>query len=209
MEALATLRILPRRGRIAWVSRFRACFAEPPAESPSTRKISVPSADARLQSVSLPGSRTRRVGVFRANARSCFRLSRSSARSTTYSRSALALAGSPVRKWSKWSLTAVSSQPRDGRGGQPILGLALEYRIADEHRQQPAGRAEDVFAGDLGGAFVADELAIGLQPAHQTRHEGRCRAFRLAGSGPCCNRTGTGADRPPARRSPIPRVRRR
>ena len=42
--ALATLRILPRSGRIAWVSRSRACLAEPPAESPSTMKISVPAA---------------------------------------------------------------------------------------------------------------------------------------------------------------------
>ena len=41
--ALATFRILPRSGRIACVSRLRACLAEPPAESPSTRKISVPS----------------------------------------------------------------------------------------------------------------------------------------------------------------------
>ena len=41
--ALATFRILPRSGRIAWVSRSRACLALPPALSPSTRKISVPS----------------------------------------------------------------------------------------------------------------------------------------------------------------------
>ena len=40
--ALATLRILPRSGRIAWVARSRACLAEPPAESPSTMKSSVP-----------------------------------------------------------------------------------------------------------------------------------------------------------------------
>ena len=33
-------RILPRSGMIAWNSRSRACFAEPPAESPSTRNSS-------------------------------------------------------------------------------------------------------------------------------------------------------------------------
>src|SRR5207302_8062081 len=59
-EALATLRILPRNGRIAWVSRSRACLAEPPALSPSTRKISVPAALSRLHSASLPLSRTLR-----------------------------------------------------------------------------------------------------------------------------------------------------
>src|SRR6266481_4809818 len=58
-EALATLRILPRNGRIAWVSRLRACLAEPPALSPSTRKISVPAALSRVQSASFPGSRIR------------------------------------------------------------------------------------------------------------------------------------------------------
>ena len=34
------LRILPRSGITAWNSRSRACFAEPPAESPSTRNSS-------------------------------------------------------------------------------------------------------------------------------------------------------------------------
>ena len=34
-------RILPRSGMIAWNSRSRACLAEPPAESPSTRNSSV------------------------------------------------------------------------------------------------------------------------------------------------------------------------
>jgi hypothetical protein len=42
-EAEATLRILPRRGRIAWFLRSRACLAEPPALSPSTRNSSAPS----------------------------------------------------------------------------------------------------------------------------------------------------------------------
>src|SRR5215472_14856897 len=65
-DALATLRILPRSGRMAWVSRSRACFAEPPALSPSTRKISVPAALPRAQSASLPGRRNLRVAVFGA-----------------------------------------------------------------------------------------------------------------------------------------------
>src|SRR4026208_293700 len=32
--------ILPRRGSTAWIFLSRPCLAEPPAESPSTRKIS-------------------------------------------------------------------------------------------------------------------------------------------------------------------------
>ena len=51
----ATFRILPRRGRMAWVVRSRACLAEPPAESPSTMNSSVPLADWREQSRQLAG----------------------------------------------------------------------------------------------------------------------------------------------------------
>ena len=50
------LRILPRSGMTAWNSRSRACFAEPPAESPSTRKSSQRDGSCRRQSASLPGS---------------------------------------------------------------------------------------------------------------------------------------------------------
>mmetsp|Transcript_37715 Transcript_37715/g.88243 ORF Transcript_37715/g.88243 Transcript_37715/m.88243 type:complete len:261 (-) Transcript_37715:808-1590(-) len=54
-SAFSTLRILPRRGSTACVSRARPCLAEPPAESPSTMKISVRAASALEQSASLPG----------------------------------------------------------------------------------------------------------------------------------------------------------
>ena len=40
MDAFSTFKIFPRIGRIAWNWRFRPIFAEPPAESPSTIKIS-------------------------------------------------------------------------------------------------------------------------------------------------------------------------
>ena len=40
IEAFSTFKIFPRMGRIAWYWRFRPIFADPPAESPSTMKIS-------------------------------------------------------------------------------------------------------------------------------------------------------------------------
>ena len=40
MLAFSTFRILPRMGNIAWNMRLRAILALPPAESPSTMKIS-------------------------------------------------------------------------------------------------------------------------------------------------------------------------
>ena len=35
-RAFSTLRIFPLSGRIAWKRRSRPCFADPPADSPST-----------------------------------------------------------------------------------------------------------------------------------------------------------------------------
>ncbi len=65
-DALSVLSTLPRSGRIACRIRSRPCFAEPPAESPSTMKISVLSRSLDEQSVSLPGSARRaEVAVLR------------------------------------------------------------------------------------------------------------------------------------------------
>ena len=36
IEAFSTFKILPLIGKIAWVKRERPCFADPPAELPST-----------------------------------------------------------------------------------------------------------------------------------------------------------------------------
>lgn len=55
-DAFCTLRILPRIGSSAWYSLFRASFAVPRAESPSTMNSSVPSTSFDRQSASLVGS---------------------------------------------------------------------------------------------------------------------------------------------------------
>ena len=55
IRAFSTLMIFPRSGRIAWKLDWRAMIAEPPAESPSTRKISVLAGSRSEQSASLPG----------------------------------------------------------------------------------------------------------------------------------------------------------
>mmetsp|Transcript_12065 Transcript_12065/g.37212 ORF Transcript_12065/g.37212 Transcript_12065/m.37212 type:complete len:257 (+) Transcript_12065:233-1003(+) len=55
-SARSTLRILPRSGSTACVRRSRPCLVDPPAESPSTMKISVDSRSRSEQSDSLPGS---------------------------------------------------------------------------------------------------------------------------------------------------------
>ena len=53
IRAFSTLMILPRSGRIAWKLDWRAIMAEPPAESPSTTKISVLAGSRSEQSCEL------------------------------------------------------------------------------------------------------------------------------------------------------------
>ena len=109
MEALATFKIFPLNGKMAWVTRSRPCLAEPPAESPSTIKISVSSAAACEQSASLPGSLSRLVGVLRYCTFSSLRFFLSSALSMTYSSNAEAFSGSEDNQWSNESLMAFST----------------------------------------------------------------------------------------------------
>ena len=61
----STLSIFPQRGRIAWNPRSRPCFAVPPAESPSTRKISHIEASLLEQSASFPGKPSDSKAPFR------------------------------------------------------------------------------------------------------------------------------------------------
>ena len=54
-RAFSTFKILPFKGRIAWVRRSRPCLAEPPAESPSTKNNSDCAGSFSWQSANLPG----------------------------------------------------------------------------------------------------------------------------------------------------------
>ena len=50
-------------------------------------------------------------------------------------------------------------------GGELVLGLALEFRLADEHRQHGAGAVHHVFGGDRCGALaLAGAFGVILQP---------------------------------------------
>ena len=61
---LNTFSIFPLKGSIACNSLFRACFAEPPALSPSTINNSVPSIFLLEQSTNFPGSLCRSLNDF-------------------------------------------------------------------------------------------------------------------------------------------------
>ena len=59
-------------------------------------------------------------------------------------------------------------------GGEPVLGLALEFRLADEHREHGAGAGHHVVRGDRGGALaLADTLGVILQPAGERGAQAR------------------------------------
>lgn len=71
IEDFWTLRILPRIGRSAWNSEFRASFAVPRAESPSTMKSSLRSTSSLRQSASFAGSEEVSSAVLRRCASLC------------------------------------------------------------------------------------------------------------------------------------------
>ena len=158
-EALATLRILPRSGSMAWLSRLRACLAEPPALSPSTMKISVPCLEFMLQSASLPGSRSLRVALCRPISFSRLRLRRSSAWSMAQSSSLLACCGLSASQWSKASRTALSTM----RVASWVASLSLVWPWNSGSRMNTDSMAAAVpstsSAVICAGAPVADALA--------------------------------------------------
>ena len=58
-------------------------------------------------------------------------------------------------------------QPRGVGAGQPVLGLALELRVADEHREHDLGAGDDVLGLDVLGLLLADQLAEGADALGQ------------------------------------------
>ena len=59
-------------------------------------------------------------------------------------------------------------------GGEAVLGLALEFRLAHEHREHDGSSHHHVFRGDGGGALaLADALGVVFQAAqHRAAHAG-------------------------------------
>ncbi len=63
---------------------------------------------------------------------------------------------------------------RAGLGaGQPVLGLALELRLADEQAEHQLGAADDVVGGDVARALLPHQLAERADALHQCRAQAR------------------------------------
>jgi hypothetical protein len=137
-SAPATLRILPRSGRTAWLARSRACLALPPAESPSTMKIRRPGSGDSGAVGQLAGQAQLAHGrlavdfLFLAAAQALLGALDDPVEQ-------LGGLGEAASQWSNGSRSAVSTM-RWLRRRQLVLGLADEFRLADEHRQHRRAR---------------------------------------------------------------------
>ena len=110
MRAFSTFRILPRSGRMAWNERSRPCLADPPAESPSTRKSSQVAGSSMEQSASLPGRTALSRPVFlRTRSRALRAASRARAALAAFSMIPFATPGcSPRNSPRCWLMTCLT-----------------------------------------------------------------------------------------------------
>ncbi len=120
MRLFSTLMILPRSGSTACVLRSRACFAEPPAESPSTMNSSASVGSRTVQSASLPGRVEFSSADFRrVRSRALRAASRARAASTAFWRIRRASPGFSSRNSPSLRLTVSFTKP--STGGLPSL----------------------------------------------------------------------------------------
>jgi hypothetical protein len=143
IDALSAFSALPRSGRIACRARSRPCLADPPAESPSTTKISLSSRPGFVQSLNLPGSvRRDEVALFRVTSAWAARLA-SRARAARMIRATIASA--VVLVW----FSQCSSAGRTTESTMAVtsglfsgLSSVLKLRLLEEDAQH----AVDAFA---------------------------------------------------------------
>ena len=162
-------------GRIAWVLRLRACLAEPPALSPSTMNNSVPSGSSRRAVGELAGE----AELAGAGGGLALDLALGAAAEALLhplddraeqGAAAVHIVGEVMVEM---VADGILDEARGLEAGEAVLGLALEVRVADEHRQHQLDAVEDVVGGDLLGLLVADQLAEGADALGQGAAEAR------------------------------------
>ncbi len=112
IRARSVLSTFPKSGKIAWNLRSRPCFADPPAESPSTINNSEISGSFDWQSAKVPGRVAPSRAPFLITASLAARAAkRARAASITLSITFLASCGCSSRKVSKPSLVIEEANP--------------------------------------------------------------------------------------------------
>src|ERR1044072_2526261 len=160
-RAFSTFRSVPFSASIACVRRSRPCFAEPPAESPSTRNISDSAGSRSWQSASLPGRPARSSAPLR---RVISRALRADSR-----------AGVFLQELVELGADRGLDDALDLRGDQLVLRLRGELRVGHLHRQDRRQSFARAFAGGrdlvLRGELLFDVVVKGpCQRAAETRH---------------------------------------
>jgi hypothetical protein len=151
---------------MAWNSLSRPILAEPPAESPSTRKISLRSTSVDSQSVSLPGSTATPEPFF---SRPSARHACGPAPGDHQFGQLLAVVDMLVEPQLQRRTAERGHQTHGVAAVQALLDLALELRIEHLGRQHEDGAREHVFGHQLDALgqqrVHLDEALDGLEQA--------------------------------------------
>ena len=180
MRLFSTLMILPRSGSTAWVLRSRACFAEPPAESPSTMKSSASAGSRTEQSASLPGRvEFSSADLRRVRSRALRAASRARAASTAFCRMRRALARVLLEELAELAVDGLLDQALDRRVAELRLRLPLELGIAKLHRDHRGEPLADVVAAQVLVLLLQQALLAGVgvqRPGERGAEAGEVRA---------------------------------
>ena len=176
IRAFSTLRILPRSGSTACVLRSRPCLAEPPAESPSTMKISASDGSFTEQSASLPGRR--RVLQRALAAREVARLAGGRARLGGLNGLAddlVGLGGVLLEELGEARVDDRGDEALHARVAELGLGLALELRIGQLGRDDRREPLAHVLAGEVLVLLLEQALLarVAVERARQRAAEAR------------------------------------
>jgi len=170
---------------MAWMRGLRPCLAEPPAESPSTMKISLSAGSLLWQSASVPGrALSDRAPLRRTRSRALRAASRARAASTTFSMMFLASLGFSSRNMVSFSYTSVATRPATSE----LPSLVLVWPSNCGNGQLHADHGGEAFAHILAGQLLLELLGevglldVGVQRAGERGLEARQVGAALDGA---------------------------
>ena len=164
--------------------RSRPCFAEPPAESPSTMKSSASAGSRTVQSASLPGRvEFSSADLRRVRSRALRAACLARAASTALPTIRRASLGFSSKNSPSLRLTASLTSPSTGGLPSLVFGLPLELRVLELDRDHRRQALADVVAGQVLVFLFEQALAarVGVEGAGQGGAEAREVGAALVG----------------------------